>query len=235
MKKHVVFLHYFGGNAESWQWMHPYLATDITPHYLSLPGFGSTPELANISIDTMSNYVWEYIKEQDLNDCMLVGHSMGGKLALRTATLDTEHRIAQILLVAPSPPTIEAMSESEQKRMLDRDRKSCEETVENGTYSTLSDNKMDFCIETQLMITENTWKWWIETGMKNSIKKYTDTLEIPIHLIYSEDDQAITPKMIQEEVIPNLNLQHVFHTKHVGHLMPIEQPEYVAKVVNDIV
>ncbi len=47
----LVFLHYFGGSANSWQWVAEELRADCQCIALNLPGFGGTQPLEKPSID----------------------------------------------------------------------------------------------------------------------------------------------------------------------------------------
>lgn len=231
----IIFIHYFGGEGHSWQWVTQYLPKNFKAHCISLPGFGDNPPLKEPDIYEMAEYVLNYARQNGISECILIGHSMGGKIALLSACLSVDIAIEKIILVAPSPLTIENMPEEEKQRMLIRDRDTAQATIEKGTYQNLPPEKMEFAIQTQLQIDDNTWKWWLEKGMNISITEYTDALMTSLFLIYSENDKAITPEMISKEVLPYLNFEKIYRMEKVGHLIPIEKPEYLAKIITDIV
>ncbi|MFI2743330.1 alpha/beta fold hydrolase [Zhouia sp. PK063] len=235
MKTEVVFIHYFGGEAESWKWTDLYLADAINSHFLSLPGFGSTPSFVEPSLHKMAGYVLDYIEQHELDNVVLVGHSMGGKIALLTASIAPKNLISKIILIAPSPPTVEKMPIEERDRMLIHpNEKQARTTVINGTLTTLPSNKMQFAIATQLKVNEITWQWWLKEGMLTSIKAEIENLMLPVFLVYADEDRAITPQMIQEEVLPNISFQKIYKTDKAGHLMPIETPRFIASVINEV-
>ncbi|GLB48227.1 alpha/beta fold hydrolase [Neptunitalea lumnitzerae] len=231
----VVFIHYFGGKGESWQWVDS-LLNGVHAYYMTLPGFGGTTALKHVDIHKMANAVLQYLAYHEIKECVLVGHSMGGKLALLAAAMAKDVTIQKVVLVAPSPPTIEAMPEREKIRMLHHpDYTEAETTVINGTYQALPMPKLEFAIQTQLEVENNTWKWWLEEGMKNSVLAEVENLKVPLYLICSEHDNAITKEMIQDEVLSNLRFEKIYTTSHVGHLLPIENPQYVAAILKQIV
>lgn len=83
----VVFLHGFGEDNRIWtaqvNWLkkdHPVLAPD-------LPGSGQNPALlpGTPSIEAMADYVKNLLDEQGITKAILIGHSMGGYIALAFA------------------------------------------------------------------------------------------------------------------------------------------------------
>lgn len=229
MVTNLILLHYFGGNRNSWQWLLPYLPKNMNVHTLDLPGFGEEPGFKEPTIEKMAGYIQKYISENNLKNCVLVGHSMSGKIALYTAFLNKNSSIDQLILVAPSPPTIEEKPNSEIKRMLTRSQEEAKNTVENSIIKPISSAQKKFATQSQLQIDDTTWRWWLEKGMKHSIKSQLNTLLLPISLIYSEDDPAITSTMVEDEILPNLNFKKIIRTKNIGHLMPIENPKWLSK------
>jgi len=81
----LVFIHYFGGNENSWKWLAKRLVMKYDCIFLTIPGFGNTQPLSEPSIRNMSEWISGKIDSLNLKRYILVGHSMGGKLALFTA------------------------------------------------------------------------------------------------------------------------------------------------------
>ena len=83
----VVFLHGFGANRTHWTPWLPGLTTDHECLTVDLPGFGEAPAPADgdYSPAGMARAVVDWIEDLDLDDCTIVGHSMGGGVALLVA------------------------------------------------------------------------------------------------------------------------------------------------------
>jgi pimeloyl-ACP methyl ester carboxylesterase len=115
----LVFLHYFAGSLRSWV----HVAGDLSRTYrclrIDLPGFGRSPPLPAFSVDAVAGMIAQHIAGRYLGTYVLVGHSMGGKLALACAA-DPPPDLAGVVLVAPSPPTPEPMDEKERARLRSR-------------------------------------------------------------------------------------------------------------------
>lgn len=101
-ERNIVFLHYFGGSAQSWQWVAEKLSDDFRCIALNLPGFGNTPPLENPSITAFSQWIHKQLALLDIFDCTIVGHSMSGKIALQLAATQSEIEIDHLVLLAPS-------------------------------------------------------------------------------------------------------------------------------------
>lgn len=232
-KTAIVLLHYFGGAARSWDWMIPKLSDYGQVIALDLPGFGGTTPLKERNIPNFARHVLDEIRKKEIEKCVLVGHSMGGKIALMASALDKEDRIEQLILIAPSPPTTEPMEEEEKKRMLNQNREEAEKTVEKSTVVKLNKEKLETAVQTQLEVDNLSWKWWIEEGMAHSIADVVKDLSIPVRVLASEDDPVMTPKVIEERVMPNLPGAELRSTKNIGHLIPMEDPEWTARMINE--
>lgn len=101
----LVFLHYFGGSAQSWQWVAEKLSDNYRCVALNLPGFGGTPPLEKPSTQGFADFVRSALSKLKIGRCALIGHSMGCKIALQVAADAAPETIQQLILVAPSPPT----------------------------------------------------------------------------------------------------------------------------------
>lgn len=232
----LVFIHYFGGAAQSWQWVAERLSANYRCVALNLPGFGGTKPLAKPSVAHFARYVREETERLDLASFTLLGHSMGGKIAVQIAADDTEQRVERLILVAPSPPTVERMPPEEKKRMLRHpDRGEAETTVASATRRSLSPELYQTAVETQLQIESNTWRWWLLDGMDHSIADRVDRIRVPITVLASDDDPVIDADTIRQEVMNVLPTAQLSQTQGIGHLLPLENPDWVAEQIRRVV
>lgn len=79
----VILLHGFPMNSTIWDRFAARLAEHYTVYTPDLPGFGKSPLLpGNFSIDNVAAVMNEWVKEQRISFPALIGHSMGGYVAL---------------------------------------------------------------------------------------------------------------------------------------------------------
>lgn len=234
-KRVIVFVHYFGGDAGSWQWTAKKLKNNHRCILLNLPGFGGTTALEKPSIYGFAQFINQSIADLGLKDYTICGHSMGAKLVLYAAQISTGVKPKNIILIAPSPPTVENMDDEERKRMLKHPNKEeAENTVIGATQKKLRKKRFDYAVESQLRIDETTWNWWLKEGMNNNIAERIQGLEIPSFVIFSKDDPVIEPDAIHEEVLPNLSKPSVTALSRIGHLVPMEAPRRLARQIKRI-
>jgi pimeloyl-ACP methyl ester carboxylesterase len=230
----LVFLHYFGGSAQSWRWVAEKLSPDYRCVAINLPGFGGTTAMNTPTIKAFSDFVQQELKTLGLASYSLIGHSMGGKIAMQIAADAPKGAVQHLILIAPSPPTTEPMPEKEKERMLHHpDRSEAEKTVDHAVKRTLSEERYQLAVETQLIIDPETWRWWLEKGMDHSISDHVASLELPITVLASKDDPVMTPDVIEERVIQVLRSAELINTQQIGHLIPLENPEWIATQIRN--
>ena len=228
----LVFLHYFGGSAASWDWVVEKLSDDYHCIAITLPGFGAYAPMEVLSIEAFAQFVQKNLEKKNIVKYSLIGHSMGGKIALKIAANVPKNTLQQIILIAPSPPTFEDTPKKEKELMLHHTEPGvAEKLITNAVKKSLSDKQFDAALKAQLGTNPETWKWWILKGMKHSIANQIFNLNLPITVLSSQDDPVITPKVIKNQVMPYLNNAKLITTKGVGHLSPIEAPKWIAEQI----
>jgi pimeloyl-ACP methyl ester carboxylesterase len=82
----LVLIHGFCEDNTIWDSFVKFLPNDVRIIRPDLPGFGKS-ELPDgeISIDTYADALYEILKKEDINKCLIVGHSMGGYTVLAFA------------------------------------------------------------------------------------------------------------------------------------------------------
>lgn len=229
----LVFLHYFGGSAQSWQWVIERLASEYKCVAFDLPGFGHQATLPEISIQTMSDYVCGTLKKQWIGTCTIVGHSMGAKIALHVAATCKDIQFDQAILVAPSPPTFEPMTAEDRKEMLKLPtHENSIKSVRDSSVVNLSEDKFNSAVANRLQSDPAAWRWWILEGMQHSIEELLPRIECPVTVLASHDDPVIEPATIQTEVMDKMPKASLRWTEQVGHLIPLEAPDWLATQIS---
>ncbi|RZL17409.1 MAG: alpha/beta fold hydrolase, partial [Pedobacter sp.] len=223
----IVFLHYFGGSKESWNFVIPFLEKNYHCVALNLPGFGGSLLDQKPTLKSMANYVIGEIRSLAINDCVLIGHSMGGKVAVEVAVqaaveaavkvkiavqsevqdalqISGNDLLSQLILVAPSPPSVEDMP-NEQRRVL-RELQDDEQVVKNVDDAIVKDLNpiaYELALKTQGEIELSARRWWVDEGISETIGSDSKQLDLPITVIASKTDPAITYEMTIKETMPN--------------------------------
>jgi pyruvate dehydrogenase E2 component (dihydrolipoamide acetyltransferase) len=84
--KTAILLHGFGGDLNNWLFNHPVLAEQHTVYAVDLPGHGSSSKtVGDGSLASMAAIIQQLFLELKITQADLVGHSMGGAIALQLA------------------------------------------------------------------------------------------------------------------------------------------------------
>jgi len=98
----MLMIHGFGGDLDTWMLNRDALAQDRRVVALDLPGHGySDKTLATGSLDEYASAVIDFMDATGLADAHLVGHSMGGAIALTVAARISK-RVRSLSLLAPA-------------------------------------------------------------------------------------------------------------------------------------
>ncbi|MDJ0757669.1 MAG: alpha/beta hydrolase [Ardenticatenaceae bacterium] len=99
----VLFIHSLAGNTGQWSAQLSHLRASRRAVALDLPGHGrsAAPADGNFAIDSLAQAVHRSVEEMGLEKFVLVGHSLGGSVAVAYAGMHPK-RVAGLLLVDPS-------------------------------------------------------------------------------------------------------------------------------------
>jgi pimeloyl-ACP methyl ester carboxylesterase len=102
----VVLVHGLGAYSFSWRDMIASLKENYTTYALDLLGFGQSPAPQDFP-DTMvaqADAVCDFMRMQNLDNPILIGHSMGGGVSLRVAEKAGQNgqpSLKKLILIAP--------------------------------------------------------------------------------------------------------------------------------------
>ena len=98
----VVLLHGLFGNAENLGMIARGLEDNWSVVSLDLPGHGDSPLLNDMSLCSMAQCVLQSLQSLELSKPIIIGHSLGGKVAMQLAAMAPDYPAALIVLdIAP--------------------------------------------------------------------------------------------------------------------------------------
>lgn len=96
----VILIHGFGGDLNNWVLNHEVLAQDRTVYALDLPGHGGTSKhVGAATVAELADAAAEFMDRLGIDTAHLVGHSLGGAVALALAA-ERPSRVRSLTLVA---------------------------------------------------------------------------------------------------------------------------------------
>jgi pimeloyl-ACP methyl ester carboxylesterase len=100
----IVFIHGAAFDHSVWQWQSRYFAHHgFSVLAVDLPAHGRSPGIARTSIEAMADWIHALIEAAGLSKAALVGHSMGGLVALDTARRFPA-RVSKLAIVGAAMP-----------------------------------------------------------------------------------------------------------------------------------
>ena len=226
-------LHYWAGSGREFDFVVPLLPPGTQLLAPDLPGYGSQPAPSgfNFSVASYADWLEAYVAEQQLTDYILVGHSMGGKFALALAARQPAG-LRGLLLISPSPPTLEPISEEDRTASLAAygQRAEAEHTFAKITNIPLPSAWREQVIADNLRTTQAAWDAWLQAGSREDISALMPRINVPCRLLVGENDRAIPLEAQRHQTLPLLPAgTALVAVPGAGHLLPLEAPEELFK------
>jgi len=231
----VVWLHGFLENRSMW---HGWSAQFPTYKHIliDLPGHGEAPVLdMPATMDNLSDYVHHILVQHQVENPVMVGHSLGGYVAL---AYQERYKNAKALVLAHS--TFLPDSEEKQRnrdRVIDVVRQNklifIRESipglfVEPQKFETV----ISVLVEQATSISSNAIIATLQ-GMKIRPERTHVMSQLPAYVVSGIHDTAIDLNMLQERLTGVPSVQH--HVlQHAAHMGMYEQPETFGEILSDI-
>ncbi|GAB3637617.1 alpha/beta hydrolase [Hymenobacter arcticus] len=224
-------LHYWAGSGREFEPLLPLLPPGSKLLAPDLPGFGSqaAPAGFDYSVASYADWVAQYIEESQLTDYQIIGHSMSGKVALALAARQPAG-LRGLILLAPSPPTPEPISDADRAASLAAygQRAEAESTFTKITSIPLSEEQRAQVIADNLRTTQAAWDAWLLRGSREDISALMPQVNVPCRLLVGENDRAIPLAAQRQQTLPLLPAgSALVAVPGAGHLLPLEAPEFI--------
>ncbi|MGW2615164.1 alpha/beta fold hydrolase [Streptomyces sp. NPDC001500] len=230
----LVFLHYWGGSARTWDLVVDRL-TDRDTVTVDFRGWSRSSglpgpyTLAQLADDTLA-----VLADAGVTDHILVGHSMGGKVAqLVAATRPTGLR--GIVLVGSGPAKPAAQITDQYRQTLSHAYDSTE-SVAGARDHILTAGELPASVKAQIMtdslnVTEAARTEWPLHGIAQDITDHTRRVGVPALVIAGENDQVEPVDVLRCNLVPYLPQADFMVLPHTGHLIPLEAPAALADAI----
>ncbi|MES1956272.1 alpha/beta fold hydrolase [Salinisphaera hydrothermalis] len=234
----LVFLHYWGGTARTWQAVMAALPANLRKIALDARGWGRSdrPD-EGYDIATMADDVEAAIAALGLNRYVLVGHSMGGKVAQLLASRRPSG-LAGLVLVAPSPAEGKSLPQPERDAMAGA--YAAPESVGWTIDNVLSERELSPAMRDQVIAdslggTDAAKQFWPHTAISEDVSADLARVNVPVRVIGGEHDKVDSIDMLQRLVLPSLPAATMQTIPGVGHLIPLEAPQALAALIAEFV
>jgi pimeloyl-ACP methyl ester carboxylesterase len=238
----IFVLHALGMSAREFDGVAARLADTGDVVALDLPGFGDASAASGVSVADMAALVVRKVRRHAPGRWLLVGHSMGGKIASVVASraLAGEHGLfglSGVVLLAASPPTPEPMSDAdraEKRAMADGgalDAASARSFVDANVGAPLDASVDAVAVADVQRASAEAWTAWFDRGSREDWSEAVGVLDVPAVILAGGSDGDLGESAQRElngRVYPRARVQVL---EGAGHLLPIERPDEVAEAI----
>jgi pimeloyl-ACP methyl ester carboxylesterase len=230
----IVCLHYYGGSSRTWD----AVANELKDTYRVVAtdhrGWGESDapadgyRLADLAADAEG-----VIDTLGLRRYVLVGHSMGGKVAQLIASR-RPRGLEGLVLVAPSPPTPMVMSDEERATLAGAyaSRESVEFVIDHVlSAKPLAAALREQIIQDSLKAAPQAKAAWPQVMMREDISADVASIDVPTIVVGGEQDQVERLATIEAEVLPRIPQAALHVLSGAGHLLPLEAPVELAQII----
>ncbi|SDY20826.1 alpha/beta fold hydrolase [Hymenobacter psychrophilus] len=227
-------LHYWAGAGHEFDQLANLLRPDYRLLAPDLGGFGGAPAPARgFSVSAYADAVAAFMEAEKLTRYVLVGHSMGGKIALELAARQPVGLVGVVLL-SPSPPSPEPMTDEDRQTSLQAWGKpaEAEKTVCNITARPLPEATHRQVVADNLASSRAAWEAWLLRGSREDISARVSQIRVPCALVAGDQDAVLSPSVHGLETLPLLPPDTPLEiVAGAGHLLPYEAPQEVAALL----
>ena len=212
------------------------MVDELSAHFrciaIDTPGFGSAGDLEGGTVEELTEILIGLIRSVAPEPCILVGHSMTGKVSMVAASRQPENLIGMVL-VAPSPLVPEPIPEDGRIKMAGAQASpaSAREFVKQGAKRELSERDIEIGIEDVLRANPVAWRRWPQSGTREDWSAAIPSIDLPTLLVVGEDDPAIPLAFQKKHTLPHLKNGVLKIIPGTGHLVPYEAPKELAKLI----
>lgn len=207
---------------------------------IDLAGHGGSPDAPNGSVSDLADRALELMEaEADGGPFVIAAHSMGGKVAAVVAHrilsgTATVFGLAGAVLLAPSPPTPEPMTDDKRAEMLSwvedgpLSHAHAIEFVSQNVASPLGEGAARDAVAQVMRMSPLAWRRWLTEGSTEDISDELGAIDLPVVVLAGEDDDdlgASAQPQLLADLYPRARIVSLPAT---GHLLPYERPAEVA-------
>lgn len=100
----LIIMHGLFGSGRNWQGIAKLLSDRYSVYTLDLRNHGSSPHADAMDYPSMSADVAGFMEQQGLSEAIILGHSMGGKVAMQLAASEPD-KVSRLIVVDIAPVT----------------------------------------------------------------------------------------------------------------------------------
>jgi len=227
----ILILHGWRHSSEHWEQVAHFLASKFQVILLDLPGFGKSQD-PNFgwTISDYKDFVLETIKELDIKGCILLGHSFGGRIAIKIAVANTGD-ISKLILCDSAGVNLEI---SAKKKIVIAVSKFFSTIFNNkitgGFYKFIQGLVYKILKSDDYNLVSPVMREVFANATKEDLYPIIPDIKIPTLIIWGELDKA-TPLKNALAINQKINGSKLEIIKGIGHSPQLKAPQQVADLI----
>lgn len=230
----LILLHGFLENKNMWKILSEELSNIYTVYSIDLPGHGDTEPWGYIHrMEDYATLVEAFLNFQDINRYRIIGHSMGGYVALALAEIHP-YKIEKLILLNSS-----SLSDSEEKKK-DRNRairlvQKYPDAFVSMAVKHLFSSELQGQLSTEIEKAIDEAKRCSQQAIINTLKGMRDRKD-RTNILNRIADRSLVILGVDDKVIRNAETQRVAEEAKAsvkvfagGHMLPLEHPKWTVE------
>jgi len=228
----MVLIHGLGGNADIWDEILPYLKGTFRVWTFELAGHGRTQPIVDPTIEKEAERLAAYMAEQEITYPTLVGHAMGGMVALQY-TIGHPADVSRLILMDTAPMQL---ASQEQKAAVGRELATDYDQYVYSRFVNMTPNQevTERILDTALRTDSATFISLLMSSFDFDLSDQLYSLPVPLLVVGSElmfpgkDNSQHQLDHYGFGKARSLSFKRMGGT---GHFMMLERPIYTASVL----
>lgn len=223
----VLFIHGLGSSSAVWKKQLEILKEDYQLITVDLHGHGNNIKIPNdISIKQTAKLIAQELREIELSNITIVGHSLGGLIAIEIADENQKLIDRVVLIDVPTKQTGLRFFNSLFLKMLKRDFPMV--VKEHYKKMTRNERLLEELLETALSTDKNAYYLYIKNLFQADYSKKVKNLDAKIYLFLSSslvEDKAKLTQKIRKYGYERIQEDRLYHYLETGHFLMVESAD----------
>ena len=228
----MILIHGLGGDADIWDDCLPYLKGTFKVWTFELAGHGRTQPIPNPTIEKEAERLGAFIKDQGIVYPTLVGHAMGGMIALRY-TIDHPAEVGRIIVLDAAP--LQLASE-EQKAAVGIELANDYDKFVYSRFINMTPNQevTERIVDTALRTDSATFISLLMSSFDFDVSEQLYSMPVPMLVVGSElmfPGKGQSQHQLEHYGFGKARSLSFKRMGGTGHFMMLERPVYLASVL----
>ncbi len=227
----AVFIHGASGSSLSWYFQREYLKKSMEVVLLDLPGHGKSAGDGCDRLEECRDAVRDALKKSGLKTCWMIGHSMGGALAMLFAL--TYPEMLEGLILVSTGARLRVIPEILQGILKDKEdtlRKIAELAFSKKASSSLVEAGLKEMMKCRQEVIYKDYFSCEQIDLMEEVRRIT----LPTLILCGEDD-ILSPPKYSEYLHTEIKGSKLVLIPDAGHILMLEKPEAVNRAIETFV